>query len=131
MAKDHGPSVKNDKQYEGLREEGHEQAAGCVDSQLSRLIEPRREERQGQRRQQVAEARRRSRGRPQVELEVLSDPQITRSSAGDSRRSMRSSAASSIGRWISGQSAGSLGSRSNTPPTVIPPSKRSKTRGSM
>ena len=25
MAKDHGPSIKDDKQYEGLQEEGYEQ----------------------------------------------------------------------------------------------------------
>ena len=31
MAKDHGPSVKDDKQYEGLREEGHEQVQGGRD----------------------------------------------------------------------------------------------------
>ena len=52
--------------------------------------------------------------------------QPTRSIAGDSRRSMRSSTAFSIGPLTSGQSAGSSGSRSKTPPTVRPPSKRSK-----
>ena len=32
MAKDHGPSVKNDKQYEGLRRKGHEQGTRREDS---------------------------------------------------------------------------------------------------
>ena len=35
MAKDHGASVKDDKQYEGLRKKGIEQAAGGVDRQLA------------------------------------------------------------------------------------------------
>ena len=33
MAKDHGPSVKNDKQYEGLRGEGDEQGPRRGDRQ--------------------------------------------------------------------------------------------------
>ena len=44
VAKDHGPSVKNDKQYEGLREEGDEQEPRGGDRQLRGLLEPRRQE---------------------------------------------------------------------------------------
>jgi hypothetical protein len=39
MAKDHGPSVKNDKQYEGLRKEGDEQGTGRQDRQRLELFE--------------------------------------------------------------------------------------------
>ena len=35
MAKDHGSSVKDDKQYEGASEEGHEQVAYGADRELS------------------------------------------------------------------------------------------------
>ena len=69
MAKDHGSSIKDDKQYEGLAEEGHEQAKGGFDRQRARLVEERRkEERQGTRWIEVAEASGRPRGRQEVEL---------------------------------------------------------------
>jgi hypothetical protein len=44
MAKDHGSSVKDDKQYEGLRKKGQEQVACRGDRQLVRLVEPGRQE---------------------------------------------------------------------------------------
>ena len=96
MAKNHGNSVKNDKQYEGLRKKGMSKQRAASIANSRGLLQPRREEeRQGQRRQQVAEARRRTRGRQEVGLEVLT--QRNHCMAGDSRRSMRSSPASSIG----------------------------------
>ena len=42
VAKDHGPSVKNDKQYEGLREKGYRQVPGSSDLQLARRLQQRR-----------------------------------------------------------------------------------------
>ena len=41
MAKDHGSSVKNDKQYEGLRKKGMSKSRGGHLKQ-PRLLEPRR-----------------------------------------------------------------------------------------
>ncbi len=35
MAKDHGSSVKDDKQYEGLAQEGNEKVARCPHRQQS------------------------------------------------------------------------------------------------
>ncbi|MDT5237269.1 MAG: hypothetical protein QOF47_3256 [Mycobacterium sp.] len=79
MAKDHGPSVKDDKQYEGLRKKGHEQVAGRGDRQLARRGESGRQElgqqpkpsqqRLRQRRESVSEEGRRPQGRQEVELE--------------------------------------------------------------
>jgi hypothetical protein len=43
MAKDHGSSVKNDKQYEGLRKKGMSKSR-CGHLELTRLLEPRRQE---------------------------------------------------------------------------------------
>ncbi len=43
MAKDHGPSVKNDKQYEGLQK-GHEQGTRREDRQQPRILQARRQE---------------------------------------------------------------------------------------
>ena len=37
MAKDHGPSVKNDKQYEGLREKGMSKSRAAAISNSPRL----------------------------------------------------------------------------------------------
>ena len=39
MAKDHGPSVKNDKENEGLKKKGM-QAARSSDRELRRLVKP-------------------------------------------------------------------------------------------
>ena len=67
MAKDHGPSVKDDKQYEGLRKKGmSKQRAASIAELTQRLEQGRQEERQGQRRLQVAEASGRPRGRQEV-----------------------------------------------------------------
>ena len=73
MAKDHGSSVKDDKQYEGLRKKGmSKQRAASIANSSERLEQGWEEERQGERRQQVAKARRGSRGRQEVQLEELS-----------------------------------------------------------
>ena len=39
MAKDHGPSVKDDKQYEGLRKKGMSKIAGGRHRELAWLLE--------------------------------------------------------------------------------------------
>jgi hypothetical protein len=49
MAKDHGSSVKNDKQYEGLRKKGMSKQRAGLDRQLLGIEEGRPKERQGQR----------------------------------------------------------------------------------
>src|SRR5688500_2372392 len=66
-----GPrSVREGRQaVRGPAQEGDEQAARGLDRQLSgRLVEGRQEERQGKRRVEIPEARRRPRGRQEVEL---------------------------------------------------------------
>jgi hypothetical protein len=51
MAKDHGPSVKDDKQYEGLRKKGMtKQRAASIANAPNSSSKGREEERQGQRR---------------------------------------------------------------------------------
>jgi hypothetical protein len=44
MGKDHGPSVKNDKQYEGPAQERNEQVAGGEDRQHAGRLEEGRQE---------------------------------------------------------------------------------------
>ena len=39
MAKDHGPSIKDDKQYEGLRKKGMSKSRAAADRERSRLVE--------------------------------------------------------------------------------------------
>ena len=54
MAKDHGPSVKDDKQYEGLRKKGMSKSQGGRDLELARLVE------QGRREQRLSRSSRSS-----------------------------------------------------------------------
>ena len=69
MAKDHGPSVKDDKQYEGLRKKGmSKQRAASIANSPDASSKGGEEERQGKRRVEIPEARRRPRGRQEVEL---------------------------------------------------------------
>ena len=70
MAKDHGPSVKNDKQYEG-----DEQAASCAHSERSQFLQQRGKEVVQWRQVNDVKPRRRNegpegRGRPQGGQEV-------------------------------------------------------------
>ena len=44
MAKDHGPSVKNDKQYEELRKKGMSKSPGGGDLELARGLQQGRQE---------------------------------------------------------------------------------------
>ena len=76
MAKDHGSSVKNDKQYEGLRKKGMSKSRAAAISNSPGLFEPRRheqwkqpkppEQRQRKRRQQGAEGGGRTQGRKEI-----------------------------------------------------------------
>ena len=68
MAKDHGSSVKDDKQYEGLRKKGmSKQRAASIANSPNASSKGGEEERQGKRRLQVPEAGGRSRGREEVQ----------------------------------------------------------------
>ena len=65
-------------------------------------------------------------------VDVQQHPHAARSIASeDSSPAIRSSTASSTVRWTAGQPSASAASSGSTPPIVSPPSKRSKTRGSM
>ena len=79
MAKDHGPSVKDDKQYEGLRKKGmsKERAAkiantpdasreGRPELAQRRLVPEQQEQRVRQRGQPRSEAGRRTQGRAEL-----------------------------------------------------------------
>ena len=79
MAKDHGPSVKNDKQYEGLRKKGmsKSRAAAIANAEGSSSrggkssgSTQQEEQRQRQRRQHGAEEEGRPQGRQGRELEL-------------------------------------------------------------
>jgi hypothetical protein len=71
MAKDHGSSVKNDKQYEGLRKKGmSKQRAGSIANSPQLVEQGRQEERQGERGLEVAEASGGAGGRQEVELSL-------------------------------------------------------------
>jgi hypothetical protein len=77
MTKDHGSSVKNDKQYEGLRKKGMSKGRAAAIANPARVIEPRRQEVafrwsfnhfQQSRRNQGPESRGRAQGRQKVQL---------------------------------------------------------------
>jgi hypothetical protein len=77
MAKDHGPSVKDDKQYEGLRKKGMSKSRAAAIANSPGLLQPGRQElrqyskppqqRERQRREPRPEGRRRAQGRQEVQ----------------------------------------------------------------
>ena len=69
MAKDHGPSVKDDKQYEGLRKKGMSKSRGRCHRQYARGLQEGRQEllqRRQQSEQQVQRQRQRRQPRPEA-----------------------------------------------------------------
>ena len=78
MAKDHGSSVKDDKQYEGLRKKGMSKQRAAFDRKLTERFNKQgwQEERQGRRRHEVPEARRGARRRKEVQQVELGRPWI-------------------------------------------------------